>query len=165
MISSCSIPVTLTNRLVSYGNSELAHGYEKGNGGLLPRPPAAGERAGAPRADPGRGAGGIRPARLPRLVDRRDRPRRRGLQGADLRALPLEARPPHLAARAPHPGDLRAARDRGRHIRSGRGEARGGRGPPPRVRGEPPRRPPDAVPRPRRAGRGRDASSGAAAGG
>src|SRR3989442_14690234 len=106
MISSCSIPVTLTNRLVSYGNSELAHGYEKGNGGLFPCPPAAGERAGAPRADPGRGAGGIRPARLPRLGDRRDRPRRPGLPGADLRAPSLEARPPQLAAPPPHPRGL-----------------------------------------------------------
>jgi hypothetical protein len=43
MISSCSIAGTLTNRIVSYGNSELAHRYDKAIGVHIARPPAASE--------------------------------------------------------------------------------------------------------------------------
>ena len=47
--------------------------------------------------------------RLPRRVAGRGGPRRRGLQGAHLRALRVQARPARLAARGPRGRDLRAA--------------------------------------------------------
>src|SRR5205814_1523811 len=77
------------------------------------------------------------------------------LQGADLRALPLQARPPRVAARDGGARDLRAARGERGHARAGRGAPAPGRRRLPRVGGGAPRRVPDAVPRRGRARGGR----------